>query len=83
VPSGFGRERLDEDGAVRERSGVQVHELGDALGHPVSHARDHKTGVTVPQEHDILEILELDKIHHVGDVGFEVDFRACEVYSFP
>jgi hypothetical protein len=82
VPPGFGRERLDEDGTVRECSGVQVHQLADALGHPVSHARNHKTGITVPQEHDIVEVLKLDEIDHVGDMGFEIDFGACEVYSF-
>jgi hypothetical protein len=36
----------------------------------------------VPQEHDIIEILELDEIDHVGDVGLEIDFGTCEVYSF-
>jgi hypothetical protein len=36
----------------------------------------------VPQEHDIVEILELHEIDHVGDVSVEVDFGACEVYSF-
>jgi hypothetical protein len=82
VPSGFGWKRLDEDGAVGERSGVQVHQLGDAIGHPVGHARDHKTGITVPQEHDIVEILKRDEIDHVGDMSFEIDFGACEVYSF-
>src|SRR5829696_1276679 len=56
VPSGFGRERLDKDGAVGKRPSVQVHQLGDALGHSVGHTCDHKTGVTVPQEHDIIEI---------------------------
>jgi hypothetical protein len=56
--------------------------MGDAIGYPVSHARDHKTGITVPQEHDILEILELDEIYHVGDMSIEIDFGSCEVYSF-
>src|SRR5215208_1909784 len=82
VPPGFGRKRVDENGAVRERSSVQVHELGDAIGHPVGYTRDHKTGVTVPQEHDILKILELDEIDHVGDMSIEIDFGSCEVYSF-
>jgi hypothetical protein len=36
----------------------------------------------VAQEHDIVEILELYEIHHVGDVSVEVDFGVCEVYSF-
>jgi hypothetical protein len=36
----------------------------------------------VPQEHYIAEILELDEIDHVGDVGVEVDFGACEVHRF-
>jgi hypothetical protein len=83
VASGFGRESLDEGGAVGERSGVQIHQLGDAIGHPVGHARDHKTGVAVPQEHDVVvEILELYELDHVGDMGFEVDFGACEVHPF-
>jgi hypothetical protein len=47
-----------------------------------SDTRDHKTGVTVPQEHDSLEILERDEIDHVGYVSFEVDFGACEVHPF-
>jgi len=29
-----------------------------------------------------VEILELDEIHHVGDMSFEIDFGACEVYPF-
>jgi hypothetical protein len=36
----------------------------------------------VPQEHDIVEILEFDEIHNVGDVGFEVYFGVCEVHPF-
>jgi hypothetical protein len=36
----------------------------------------------VPQEHDFVKILELYEIDHVGDVGVEVDFGVCEVYSF-
>src|SRR5919112_166120 len=81
VPPGFGRERLDEDGAVGKRSSVQVHQLRDTLGLAVGHARNHKTGVTVPQEHDFVEILELDEIYRVSYVGVEVDFGAREVHS--
>jgi len=28
-----------------------------------------------------VEILKLDEIYHVGDMSFEIDFGACEVYS--
>jgi hypothetical protein len=68
-----GGKGLDEDGAVGERSGVQVHQLGDAIRHPVGDTRNHKTGVAVAYEHGIVEILELDEIDHVGYVSVEVD----------
>jgi hypothetical protein len=60
VPSGFGRECLDEDSAVGERPRVQVHQLGNTLGNPIRHARDHKPAVAVPQKHGVVKILELD-----------------------
>jgi hypothetical protein len=34
----------------------------------------------MPQEHNIVEILKLDEIDHVGDVSFEVNFGACQVH---
>src|SRR5215212_3088085 len=81
VSSDFGRKSLDEGSAIGYRSGVHVHYLRDALGHPVGHTRDHKAGVAVSQEHDVVKILELDQVDHVGDVGIEVDLRRGEVHS--
>jgi hypothetical protein len=37
--------------------------------------------VAVPNEHDVVEILELDEVHHVGYVGLEVNLGRGEVYS--
>jgi hypothetical protein len=36
----------------------------------------------VPQKHDFVEILKRDVMYHVCDMSFEIDFGACEVYSF-
>jgi hypothetical protein len=69
MPSGLGRERLDEHGAVGERRGVQVHQLRDAVGDPIRRARNHEACVAVSEERDIMEILELDEVHHVGDMS--------------
>src|SRR5215203_4162466 len=66
MPSKFRRERLDEGAAVWKRSAVQVHQPRDALGDTIRRARNHDARVAVPKERDIMEILELDEVHHVG-----------------
>src|SRR5215204_1681606 len=78
--SGFGRELLKQDSAVGKRRGVQVHELGDALEDLVRRARDHEPAVAMPEEHDVVEILELYEVHHVGYVSFQVDLGRGEVH---
>jgi len=35
----------------------------------------------VPEERDIMEILELDEVHHVGDVSVQGDFGGGEVHA--
>ena len=34
----------------------------------------------MPEEHDVVEILELYEVNRVGDMRSEVDFGACEVH---
>jgi hypothetical protein len=36
-------------------------------------------GVAVPDEHQVVEVLELDQVHHVAYVGVEVDLGAGQV----
>jgi hypothetical protein len=79
MPSKFRRERLDEGAAVGKRSAVQVHQPRDALGNPICRARNHDARVAVSQEHDLVEVLELDEVHHVGDVSVYVDVGRGEV----
>src|ERR671910_1900613 len=69
MPSKFRRERLDEGAAVWKRSAVQVHQPRDALGDPIRRARNYDARVTVSQEHDLVEVLEFDEVHYVGDVS--------------
>ena len=80
VLSYFGRKGIDEGGAAGDRSCVQVHQLGDALGHSVGRACDYDARVAVPQENHFAEILEPDEIDNVCDVGLEVDLRRGEVH---
>jgi hypothetical protein len=72
--------RAVQGGAVGERSGVQVHQLGDKLGNPIRNACNHKASVAVPKKYDVVEILEFDEVHHVGDVGVQVDPGRGEVH---
>ena len=69
MPSKFRRERLDEGAAVWKRSAVQVHQPRDALGDTIRRARNYDARLTMSQEHDLGEALELDEVHHVGDVS--------------
>src|SRR5215203_6495706 len=78
----FGRLGVEVDEAVGDRSAVQVDVLGDTLGDPIGCARNHDPRVAVAEEHDAVEVLELDEVDHVGYVGVEVDFGACEVHPF-
>jgi hypothetical protein len=55
--------------------GVEVDRRVEPLRPPVCHARDRDAGVAVPDEHRILEILVVEQVDDVGDVGLEVDAR--------
>jgi hypothetical protein len=66
----FGRLRIEVGEAVEDRSAVQVDELGDTLGDPVGCARDNDPRVAVPEEKDVVEVLEPDEVNDVGDVSF-------------
>jgi hypothetical protein len=52
----------------------------NALGDAIHDAGDDHAAVAVPGEHDIVEILEQDHVHHVLDVGLEVDLGAVEMH---
>jgi hypothetical protein len=34
----------------------------------------------VPEQHEVVEVLGLDQVHHVGEVGVEADLGAGEVH---
>ena len=77
VCSGFGRVCVDEGDAVEKRPGVQIHQLGEAIGDSVSHAGDHDPGVAVPKEHNVAEVFVLEDVHDVGYVGLKVYLWTC------
>src|SRR5215216_755226 len=77
--SKFGRELLNQATAVGKRRGVQVHQLGDALGDAIGRARDHEPTVAVPKEHHVVEVLELYELHHIGYVSIQVDLGRGKV----
>ena len=76
----LGRELAQEDGAVGEGHGVEVHEPGGAFGHAVRRARDNEPTVAVTEEHHVSQVLELDEVHHVGYVGVQTYRRRGEVH---
>ena len=80
--SGFGREHLDEGGAVGERRIVKVHQPGDSLGDPVRRACNHKTRVAMPQENDIVQILELEKVNDILYVSLQIHLRSSKMHPF-
>src|SRR5918994_612030 len=79
VLSGLRWERFDQGAAGRYRAGVEVDELRDALRDPVGHARYHDGGVTVSQENDVVEVLELHEVDDILYVRLQVYFRAGEM----
>ena len=55
--------------------------MPDALGHAVHDAGDDHAAVAVAGEHDVVQVLEEDQVHHVVDVGLQVDVGAVEVHA--
>ena len=53
--------------------------LGDPLRHPVGDARHDHAPVAVPDEDDVVQILELEVTDDVFDVGVEIHGRGDEV----
>jgi hypothetical protein len=53
--------------------------LGDALRNAVGGAGDGHTAVAMADEHDIIQILPLDQVDDVGDMGVEIDRRTAKV----
>ena len=55
--------------------------MTNALGNPVDDARDHHAAVAVAGEHHVVQVLEQDQVHHVVDVGLQIDVGAVEVHA--
>ena len=55
--------------------------MTDALGNPVDDSRDHHAAVTVAGENHVVQILEQDQVHHIINVGLQIDVGAVEVHA--
>ena len=55
--------------------------MANALGNAVHHAGDDHAAIAVAREHHIVQVFEQDRVHHVVDVGLEIDVRTAEVHA--
>src|SRR5690606_33620091 len=59
----------------------EEHHVLQALGDAVHHPGDHHAAVAVTGEHHVVQVLEQDQVHHVLDVGVQVDLGTVEVLA--
>ena len=71
-----GRCGVDERLPVFRCRGIEKDEVANSIGRPIGGAGDHHAAVTVSHENHVVQVFEVQKLHDVGDVKFEIDLRA-------
>ena len=67
--------------AVLRNEGVEIDQLRDAIAGAIGDAgRDH-AAIAVAEQHDVAQILELDDVDHILDMGVEIDRRIHQMHA--
>lgn len=82
LPLGLGCQ-LPETLAVLRYLGIEEDQAGNAARHPVRHPERHHAAVAVRAQDHLVEVLVLQHVDHVLDVGVEVGGRCRQVAPFP
>jgi hypothetical protein len=72
-------ERVERALAVAGQQGVEVDEPGEQGRRAVGDGGHHHAAVAVPEQHRLVQVLVLQHIHHVLDVGLKVEVGTRQV----
>ena len=75
-------EQVVEGHAVIGHGGIEEDHVPNPFGDAIHHASDDHATVAVAGQHDVMQILEEDEVHHIVDVGFEIDVGTGEMDAF-
>ena len=65
--------------AVPRHVGVEVDDVGDPLGDPVGRTGDDRPAVASADQNHTGQVLVVQHVDDIGDVGVEIDLRMREV----
>src|SRR6185437_4641137 len=73
------RLKIEHRFAVAWDEGIEKDEGADALRQAVGGAGHDHAAIGMPDEHDFIELVMLDRAHHIGDMRLEVDLGSGEM----
>ena len=76
------RDEVEQALAVLRHEGIEIDELGDPLRHLLGNARDHHAARAVADEDHAIEVLVLQDVDDVLDMGGQGNLRPGEVGAF-